>query len=95
MFDVSFGELVVCLLVALIVLGPQKLPQVARTLGLWTGRARMYVRNLQAELERETQGSSLVRDVRDAAQSIRDGARAVQDDVHKLTKPSEPGPRGG
>jgi sec-independent protein translocase protein TatB len=56
-FDVGFSELVLCFVVALIVLGPQKLPAVARTLGRWTGRARSYVRNLSAELERESGGT--------------------------------------
>ncbi|MBI3171399.1 MAG: twin-arginine translocase subunit TatB, partial [Hydrocarboniphaga effusa] len=46
MFEIGFSELLLCFVVALVVLGPQKLPVVARTLGRWTGRARMYVRNL-------------------------------------------------
>ena len=85
MFDVGFSELVVCFLVALVVLGPQKLPAVARALGRWTGRARSYMRNLSAELERETGGSGLQREVSDAARAFREGADAVKDDFRKLT----------
>ena len=40
MFDVGFAELLLCFVVALVVLGPQKLPELARTLGRWTARAR-------------------------------------------------------
>jgi sec-independent protein translocase protein TatB len=45
-FDVGFSELLLCFIVALVVIGPQKLPAVARALGRWTARARSYVRNL-------------------------------------------------
>ena len=83
MFEIGFSELLLCFVVALVVLGPQKLPAVARTLGRWTGRARSYVRNLSSELERET-GSSLKRDLDDAARAFREGADSVRDDLRKL-----------
>jgi len=96
MFDVGFSELVLCFIVALVVLGPQKLPAVARALGRWTGRARSYVRNLTAELERETSGSGLKRDLSEAAKALREGADAVRGDLRQLTdaaaKDSEPKP---
>ncbi|MGQ0585780.1 MAG: Sec-independent protein translocase protein TatB [Gammaproteobacteria bacterium] len=85
MFEIGFSELLLCFIVALVVLGPQKLPAVARALGRWTGRARSYVRNLSAELERETGGSSLKRDLDDAAKALREGADAVRGDLRKLT----------
>lgn len=84
MFDVGFSELVLCFVIALVVLGPQKLPAVARALGRWTASARAYVRNLSAELERETGGSSLKRDLGEAARAFREGADAVRDDLRKL-----------
>ena len=97
MFEVGFSELLLCFVVALVVLGPQKLPAVARTLGRWTGRARSYVRNLSAELERETGGSGLKRDLGDAARALREGAGALKDDLRKLGEaasgPKDPGPR--
>lgn len=87
MFDVGFSELVLCFLVALVVLGPQKLPAVARTLGHWTARARSYVRNLSQELERETGGSSadLRRELDDAARAVREAASGVKEDLRRLT----------
>jgi sec-independent protein translocase protein TatB len=85
MFDVGFSELVLCFLVALVVLGPQKLPAVARALGQWTGRARAYVRNLSSELERESGGANLQRDLGDAARALREGADALKGDLRKLT----------
>jgi len=92
-FDVGFSELLLCFVVALVVLGPQKLPAVARALGRWTGRARSYVRNLSTELERETGGADLKRDLGDAARAFREGANAVKDDLRKLTDAAS-GPGG-
>jgi sec-independent protein translocase protein TatB len=84
-FEVGFSELLLCFVVALLVLGPQKLPAVARTLGRWTGRARSYVRNLSSELERETAGAAdLKRDLGDAARALRQGADAIKGDLRKL-----------
>jgi sec-independent protein translocase protein TatB len=85
MFDVGFSELLLCFLVALVVLGPQKLPAVARAVGRWTGRARSYVRNLTTELEREAGSADLRRELADAARVVREGAAGVKDDLRKLT----------
>lgn len=53
MFDVGFFELVLVFVIALLVLGPERLPVVARKLGYWSGRARAAFNNLRYELERE------------------------------------------
>lgn len=53
MFDIGFMEVVVIGVVALIVLGPQRLPIAARTLGKFLGKARASWENLRAEVERE------------------------------------------
>ena len=53
MFGVDFSELVVIMLVALIVIGPERLPKVARTLGLLWGRAQRYVNGVKADIARE------------------------------------------
>lgn len=78
MFDISLTELVLCFVVALIVLGPQKLPAVARTLGRWTGQARIYMRNLTSELERETSGSGLARELREAGKAVQEESRSIK-----------------
>jgi sec-independent protein translocase protein TatB len=86
MFDVGFSELLLCFVVALVVLGPQKLPGVARALGRWTARARSYVRNLSAELERETggAGAGFRRELDEAAREMRETTGALRDDLGKL-----------
>jgi len=53
MFGVDFSELMVILVVALIVIGPERLPKVARTLGLLWGRAQRYVNGVKADIARD------------------------------------------
>jgi sec-independent protein translocase protein TatB len=53
MFDVGFSELVLLAIVALVVLGPEKLPHAARVAGAWVGRIRRTISTMQAEIERE------------------------------------------
>ncbi len=53
MFDVGFWELTVIAVVALVVLGPERLPRAARTVGLWISKARRTVSTMKAEIERE------------------------------------------
>lgn len=90
MFDISFSELALCFIVALVVLGPEKMPKVARTVGRWAGQARAYMRNLSSELERETQVMDIKRQLQEAQTALREAAssaeretRAVSQDLSK------------
>jgi sec-independent protein translocase protein TatB len=58
-FDVSFGEILIIAVVALIVIGPEKLPKVARTLGLLAGRMQRYVATVKGDIERELKADEL------------------------------------
>jgi sec-independent protein translocase protein TatB len=53
MFDIGFWEICLVVLVALLVFGPENLPQAARTAGMWVGRARRMVSSIQQEIDRE------------------------------------------
>lgn len=79
MFDVSFSELVLILIVGLIVFGPEKLPEVVRTTGLWIGKLRRSFNNIRAEIEREVGVEELKRDLHN--QAIMDSLKGVQDDL--------------
>lgn len=59
MFDVGGSELLLVLVVALVVLGPEKLPEAARMMGKLTGRAKALFNNLRYELEREAYNKEL------------------------------------
>ncbi|TCK03476.1 Sec-independent protein translocase protein TatB [Marinobacterium mangrovicola] len=61
MFDIGFAELLVIGVVALLVLGPEKLPLAAKTCGLWLGRIRRSVNNIQREINEELRVEELRR----------------------------------
>lgn len=84
MFDISFSELALCFVVALVVLGPERLPKVARTVGRWAGQARGYMRNLTSELEKETQIIELRQQLKEAEASVRDAAREAEVEGNKI-----------
>ena len=67
MFDIGFSELVVIGLVALIVIGPERLPRVARTVGHLLGRLQRYVTDVKADINREIEIEEL-RKMRDSVQ---------------------------
>ena len=59
MFDIGFWELAIIGVVALLVIGPERLPRVARTAGLWMGRARRFVSTVKADIDRELAADAL------------------------------------
>ena len=59
MFDVGFQELVLIGVIALIVVGPERLPKMARTLGLWSGKIRYYVNQVKNDIDREVRAQEL------------------------------------
>ncbi len=86
MFDIGFWELCLIGVLALIVLGPERLPQVARTAGLWMGRARRFLGDVKADIDRELREGELsaVRELRD---EIRDAGKDFSKAGEALNKP--------
>lgn len=78
MFDVAFSELVVIAVIALVIIGPEKLPRVARTLGAITGRLQRYVSTIKADVEREMQMEELQK----VQQEIRRSASQIQSELN-------------
>lgn len=73
MFDFGFSEMLVVGVIALVVLGPERLPSVARTAGEWVGKAQRFVAQVKSDIDRETSLSEL--------KKIQEEARAVANDV--------------
>ncbi len=59
MFDVGFSELIMIGLVTLLVIGPERLPKVARVVGFWMGKTRAMVNSVTAEIKQELQEEEL------------------------------------
>ena len=86
MFDFGFSEMIVCALLALIVLGPERLPKLARWIGRFTGQARAYMQGLTAELERESHLADLKRQLADTERLAREHADAINQAVMSTTR---------
>ena len=71
MFDVGFSEVVIIAIIALVILGPERLPKVARTLGFWVGKARRMVADVKSDIAREMRESELA-DLRKLGDEISD-----------------------
>jgi sec-independent protein translocase protein TatB len=97
MFGIDFSELIVIMLVALIVIGPERLPKVAHTLGLLWGRAQRYINGVKADIARDMaieefrqltqkvqqEASSAEQAVRQASQVIDQQVRQLNDTVER------------
>ena len=102
MFDIGFSELLVIGVVALIVIGPEKLPRVARTVGHLAGRLQRYVSDVKADINREVELDEL-RKMRDSMQEsvsgfesqVRSEMASTESDLKSAVeeeKPAEPKP---
>ncbi|PNM91373.1 Sec-independent protein translocase protein TatB [Achromobacter xylosoxidans] len=91
MFDVSLTELMVIGVVALIVIGPERLPKVARTVGHLLGRAQRYVNDVKSDIQREIEldelrkfKSEMETAAQDVQQSLNDTHNALQEPVQQF-----------
>lgn len=103
MFDFSLPELMVVLVVALIVIGPEKLPKVARTLGHLWGRAQRYVNGVKADIERDmaveefrqlqqkvqAEAGAVAQSLQQATETADQQARAINEAVARLSSPGQ------
>ena len=85
MFDIGFSELLVIGVVALIVIGPEKLPRMARTVGHLAGRLQRYVADVKADINREIELDEL-RKMRD---SMQQAASSFESNVHSELNKTE------
>lgn len=84
MFDVSFSELLIIAIVALLVIGPEKLPKVARTIGALTGRMQRYASQVKEEVNRELRFEELQKlqqEIRQTVESAEQNASAQMTNV--------------
>ena len=97
MFDFSFGEMLVVALVALVVLGPERLPKAARFAGLWVRKARAQWYSMKNELEQELASEELRRSLADARTTLEDShastlaaVSAASDALEDAASPTAP-----
>ncbi|MDE1921806.1 MAG: twin-arginine translocase subunit TatB [Gammaproteobacteria bacterium] len=86
MLDFGFSEILLTSAIALVVLGPERLPKVARQVGNWMGRARAMARQLSEQLDREVSADELLK------QRTRAGAPGAAEPAPRVPAPAEPPP---
>src|SRR3546814_4955685 len=92
MFDVSFSELLLIGVIALIVIGPERLPGVARTIGHLVGRAQRYVNDVKSDIQREVdlgEINNLKDQMSDAANSVKASLENVTQDLKQPARSDE------
>jgi sec-independent protein translocase protein TatB len=85
MFDIGFWELCLIGVVALLILGPERLPTVARTAGLWVGRARRFMADVKADIDNELKSEEL-RAIKDIGADLKDASRELDDVSSELNE---------
>jgi len=79
MFDIGFSELIVIAVVALIVIGPERLPKVARTAGHLLGRLQRYVNDVKSDINREMQ----LEELKKLQTQVQDSARSFENSIQQ------------
>ena len=87
MFDIGFVELLICGVIALLVLGPERLPTAARAAGRWIGGARRMVSQFSSELDRQLKAEELREELRKAGdvglEDVQKSVRGALDEAKK------------
>jgi sec-independent protein translocase protein TatB len=89
MFDVGFSEIVVIAVVALIVIGPERLPKTARMLGHMLGRLQRYVNEVKADINREME----LEELRKLKNEVKTAASEIEQSMHSAAKELDAGVR--
>ena len=84
MFDVGFSELILLAVVALVVLGPEKLPHAARMAGAWMGRIRRTVTSIQMEIEKEVAASEFRDRMNQEIERLKAAANPLEEELKSV-----------
>ncbi len=86
MFDIGFFELCLIAIIALLVIGPEKLPRVARTVGLWLGKAQGMVKTVKYEIDEQLRAEELKQSIQRAKDDVKSNFSESIEDVETAFK---------
>jgi sec-independent protein translocase protein TatB len=89
MFDIGFSELILLAVVALLVVGPKRLPVATRTIGTLLGRAQRYVNDVKSDIQRQVDLEELrkvQRDIQNVGESLQSSVQNVEQEVAGVTQ---------
>ena len=87
MFDVGFSELVLVGIVALLVIGPERLPETVRTAMFWLNRIRRGFNEIKQEIRQELHNDEVMRELRKAGDQLKSDVAAVDRDLRSAAEP--------
>ena len=101
MFDIGFSELLIIGVVALFVIGPERLPEAIRTASIWLNRIRRGFNEIKQEVQQELHNDSVMQELRKAGEGLKNDAESIGSDLkdtvesltpvqHNHTSPGEP-----
>lgn len=102
MFDIGFSELLVIGVLALIVMGPERMPEAVRTIGLWLGRLRQAFSAARSDLEnevgmhevrRQLHNEKILRDLEDSKVELTKKKAELEANIADLSNPIDPSPK--
>ena len=82
MFDIGFSELILVGIVALLVIGPERLPETVRTASMWLNRIRRGFNEIKQEVQQELHNDAVLRELRATGEQLKKEATAIGRDVH-------------
>ncbi|SDJ18086.1 Sec-independent protein translocase protein TatB [Billgrantia gudaonensis] len=94
MFDIGFLELLLLGIVGLLVLGPERLPKAARTLGLWVGKVKRTVSGMQKEINAQLEAEELRQKLKEQQSKLDESLGKAKRDVESLAEEPPPQRRG-
>ena len=86
MFDIGFAELLIIGVVALLVIGPEKLPETLRTASLWLNRIRRGFNEIKQEVQQELHNDSVMQELRKTGQQLKEDTQSIGHEIKDVTE---------
>jgi sec-independent protein translocase protein TatB len=86
MFDIGFAELILISVVALLVIGPERLPGAIRTGSLWLSKFKRGFNDIKREVQQELHNDGVMQELRKTGEDLKEQANSIQQDVKKATE---------
>jgi len=83
MFDIGFAELLVVGVVALLVIGPERLPETVRTASVWLNRLRRGFNDIKREVQQELHNDQVMQELRKAGEQLQQDVKGIEEELHE------------
>ena len=85
MFDIGFAELLIIGVVALLVIGPERLPATVRTASLWLNRIRRGFNDIKQEVQQELHNDAVMQDLRKTGEQLKESTQTISQELQNVS----------